>query len=401
MQILLTSPEKELLSLLQAGLFHTGSETIDPSNLDSILKLAWDHAVFPLVYPVLDGEIEEEDRQKWKQYADINLTSNMRVSYAHCDLHHFMTDHHIPYVTLKGCASAAFYPEPLRRPMGDVDFYVDSKDFEMAKQTMIESGYTLLHKDCRHHFEFDKEGIEYELHYDFSGIPEGDTEEKIRGYLSDIVEKSTELNVLDGKIIVPSPFHHGLIMILHFCRHLFVGGIGLRHLCDWAVFAHSIGNEFSAIFEKSFKEVGLWEFARIMTATCQKYLGLPVQMWVGEVQDNIVDGLIADIIHAGNFGNQRTGREAWLTGNINSGGLAQKSVFRQMVKNCFDTAKLHWPLARKCKVISAVGAVYYVIRFLILRVFGKREKLDIKHMMKSAGERRKLYEQFRLFIPEE
>ena len=56
--------------------------------------------------------------------------------------------------------------------------------------------------------------------------------------------------------------------------HMTSESIGLRHLCDWAVFVNSISNnEFVGLFSENLKSFGLWKFAQIMTATSEKYLG--------------------------------------------------------------------------------------------------------------------------------
>jgi len=47
------------------------------------------------------------------------LASNVRVIAAHADLTGMLSG--LPFTTLKGYASARWYPDPALRPMGDVD----------------------------------------------------------------------------------------------------------------------------------------------------------------------------------------------------------------------------------------------------------------------------------------
>ena len=89
------------------------------------------------------------------------------------------------------------------------------------------------------------------MHFQPSGIPQGKAGVKVRKYLSDLLPRSETKQTELGEITVPSTFHHGLIILLHMCHHLTGDGLGLRHLCDWAVFINSIGEEkFLEMFEK-------------------------------------------------------------------------------------------------------------------------------------------------------
>ena len=55
---------------------------------------------------------------------------------------------------------------------------------------------------------------------------------------------------------MPSHFHHGLNLLLHTNQHLLGEGLGLRHLCDWAVFAAGFSDEeFRELFEEKLKAV--------------------------------------------------------------------------------------------------------------------------------------------------
>lgn len=46
-------------------------------------------------------------------------------------------------------------------------------------------------------------------------------------------------------------FHHGLVMLLHLFSHLTGARIGIRHLCDWALFLNSIEEkEFLKLFQE-------------------------------------------------------------------------------------------------------------------------------------------------------
>ena len=81
-----------------------------------------------------------EVRNRWEKDVAAIAFQNYRVTFSHQKLHQLMEDAGIPYVILKGCASAAYYPRPMERLMGDVDFLVRKSDLERAGKILEENG---------------------------------------------------------------------------------------------------------------------------------------------------------------------------------------------------------------------------------------------------------------------
>lgn len=73
------------------------------------------------------AEVPENILKKWRQTVIAAAYNNLRVSWEHNELDRLMKSAKIPYVILKGCASALYYPRPAERVMGDVDFLVKKR----------------------------------------------------------------------------------------------------------------------------------------------------------------------------------------------------------------------------------------------------------------------------------
>ena len=95
--------QSDLLSLLSHMLFHQPTSV---TFTDEIKAEAHAQAVSSLI---------TDDYQA--------IAQNIRVFNAHEKLTEALDD--IPFTTFKGYASARYYPQPIRRPMGDVDFIVE------------------------------------------------------------------------------------------------------------------------------------------------------------------------------------------------------------------------------------------------------------------------------------
>lgn len=318
------------------------------------------------------------------------FANNVRVNKAHADLTDALSG--IPFVTLKGYASASYYPIPEKRAMGDVDFFVAQKDYQQAAERLHSLGYRSL--DARHerHETLEKNGVILELHSEIKGIPNGrdgiavasrEAEKVVRNYLSDVIDSAVRIQTQYGIIVCPDAFHHGLIMLLHLAGHIVNdGGVGLRHLCDWAVYADKID---IGAYEKQLREMGLWTFACLLTATCCRHLGLRAMPWTGDPDTRVLDALIGDVLQSGNFSNKASGRS-----------FAAKMQRESALALIAHMAERSYPFCQKHPWLLPVGIVRYSASFLRARISGRRKWVSLSTL--TDGKRRvELFDAFKLF----
>ncbi len=339
---------------------------------------------------VLTPEILEEARTQTvstlissKEYEI--LASNIRVVYAHARLTELLRD--LPFTTFKGYASASHYPQPTNRQMGDVDIFTDEAHNTIVTKRLINDGYKPANKSHGRHIVFHKNGITLELHNEIKGIPNGqdgirtkavDAESIIRLLMDNLIETAVRVDSQHGTIVVPDDLHHGVIMLLHIAAHMLNdGGVGLRHLCDWAVYVNDVD---LPQYQEIYKSVGLWTFACQLTAVSTLYLGLPKRPWAGEWPESLMNELINEILTAGNFGHKEAGRI----------GLAamKRTSFAEMTKK-------HYPHARNRMLLPFYMAAY-VIRYGWLVILGKRRAIN-PSVFTGEKKRRQLFEKFELF----
>ena len=120
----MTNPQSVLLGLLSRALF--GGETELPeTDWEGVLSEASAQTVIALAHSAIPKDLLSGDEAaRWEQKAVAAVGNSIRVTCQHEALHTWLTESEIPYVVLKGCSSAHYYPEPLLRAMGDVDFLV-------------------------------------------------------------------------------------------------------------------------------------------------------------------------------------------------------------------------------------------------------------------------------------
>lgn len=392
--------QKTVLNLLSSAMFQKPLCADKDVEWKAVFEECKAQSVISLAFSSLPkNEVPQNVYAHWKALVNENLAVNSKISYAHTMLNGLLNQAKIPYVILKGCASAEYYDDPLLRTMGDVDFYVPPAYFEKADKLLLKNGFKSNEIDHEYEKAYTKDDVIFELHNTVNGVPGGKVGIKIRRYFDDVFDKS-ELKHFDlAEYYSPSPFHHGLVMLLHVARHMVTGGIGLRHFCDWAVFVDKVGDDFAQMFENTLKQVGLWRFAQIMTQFCIAYLGLPQQEWASIAEKQLLDQLKDDVFAGGNFGHKDLSRadEAKFITSRKKGGVNNDSNVKQAVLSANEIVRKHWKFADKVPVVYPAGWVFFGGRYAIRAVIGKRDKVKVRVLAKSAKKRKEIYQGLKLF----
>ncbi|MBE6809962.1 MAG: hypothetical protein E7521_02760 [Ruminococcaceae bacterium] len=387
-----------LLDLCAKSLFDKDVTIPDEFDCNELVEESKRQTVFPVAYSFVKDKCDDVDSKTFSQI----IAKNIRVEFAHNEVHRILSDNSIPYVILKGVASASYYKEPMLRMMGDVDVLVRPDDIAKADKLLKSIGFVTaddIYGDDMHIGYKRKDGISCELHRRIGWAPKNSVGDTVNKYLDDIFEKSVEYKMSNGSCIVPCKFHHGLILLLHTATHLTHEGVGLRHLCDWAVFVNDFSNdEFILLFEKPLKEMGLWRFAQLLTLCCVSHLGCDQKEWAGEDDNNLIDSIVFDILNGGNFGTKDTDRynQIKYISDRKEGTTAKKNPILQLCASINEKTKKEFTFVNKSKLFLPIGWLFTVCKYLYLVIVGKRN-LDSMSTIKSAKRRKETYNEFRLF----
>ena len=392
--------EKILLSLLSNALFGAPMEITDDVDWQEVYRESIAQSVAALAFSNLDKSVLPEGVAKaWEEMTYQVMMSNMQVDSDHAKLHQILSSAKIPYVILKGDASAAYYPDPMLRAMGDVDFLIDKQNIGKVDLLLRKNGFEPQPSNHECERAYHKGMSVWELHWDVNGVPGGEVGKKIHEYLSDMIEKAEPSSLTNGEYLSPTPFHHGLVMLLHVARHLVTGGIGLRHLCDWAVFVEKLGDRFPEMVEDKLKNIGLWRFAQLMTQLSVVYLKCPKQSWMGDLEHELLDALKDDLFAAGNFGHKDLNRadEAKFITSRRKGGVNDDSALKQSILSANEIVRKHWKFADKVPIVYPVGWAFFGGRYAVRSLAGKRKKISVNELAKSAKTRKEIYQQMKLY----
>ena len=402
-----------LLQVISAALFNKKAPDVASDQLMPLVDESKAQAVYPLAFSVLDSQLQEkltaeqynECSEEFFRYA-IAGTQNFAE---HSELHELMTANEIPYVAMKGLASARYYPEPNLRSMGDVDFLVAKENVSRAGKLLESIGFAVDHgeEDDGIHIAYTRSPMSiWELHHSVNGIPNNEIGELIRAEMDKAIPTSETTEVDESTCCLPDKLHHGLIMLLHTASHLTSEGVGLRHLCDWVVFVSALSDaEFREIFEKKLKRFGLWRFAQALTLLGIRYLGAPNKVWALEaaesrkLDDATLEGLMNDIISGGNFGTKDMNRyrEIKYISDRSEGTVGKNGLLRQGFKTMNAKVRANHKTLGKHKLLLPAGYLAESGKYIGLLITGKRKSSGTKQMLKEAAERKKIYSLLKLF----
>ncbi len=399
----MTDAQQLLLQILGAQLFGRELPDFDGVDWPALVKEAEQQTVFPLVFSAVESRLPEELVPKCQSKYFMYAGTSIRNAHQHGKVHKLLAGNGIPYVIIKGMASASYYPDPFLRSMGDVDFLIDKSNIPAVTALLKNAGYSTNEKsDHPAHLAFRKGSETIEMHWEPNGLPEGEKGELCRKYLEDIIPTGIGYDTQNEHFIIPDTFHHGLVLLLHTATHIINTGVGLRHLCDWALFAGKTEDaEFRALFEEKLKAVGLWRFAQLLTRVSVRYLGSPEKAWAADNAEDtdgaLLEAMIGDVFDAGNFGRKDSERlnEAKLMTSGKSGTVdgSKGVLFKALTEKAYKAM----PVCKKAKILLPIGWIVAGVKHLKLVRKGRRPKIHVGKMLAGAEKRRNIYTQFKLY----
>ena len=386
--------EDALAALLATALFDKPLDLPKDTDLGAVLDEAERHMVFGVAGEALTAL--PEDALEGERLLDLQdktvtlLRQNAALAAARAALCAHLAKSGIPAVILKGESVAALYPTPDLRVAGDIDCLLHEANIPTVGAYLEKNGYTRADKEGDHHVAYRRGVVVIELHRTVSGLPEGAVGKQLRHLLADTLDTARHITLNGDEIPVPDDLHQALILLLHMQQHMREGGLGLRQVCDWAVFVASLSADLHQDLRDTLREVGLARFAAAVTAAAVRHLGLsPEKNPFGECDAALADALFADFMASGNFGR----------GNADFAGSGIVTLHREEQRSALGTAlsgvaakcRREWPMCEKHPVLLAFFVPFWVIRRLL------RAPVRPVSMLRAAGRRGKLYDQLQLF----
>ena len=284
-----------ICSAVKASLFNISISIPDNIALDEVFTESKKQAIASIVRDGLKNQLSGTLASQWKIDSIQEISYGVQLLDAQNELTTLLDENYINYIILKGSAAAIYYPEPLLRSMGDVDFWVPKEQFISALELLEKHGFVKVEGSDTRHLKLKKYTILFEMHRYFSS-------EERQNAIDRYIENA---ELVRGKIreiefwMLPE-LENGLVILVHLRQHL-DEGLGFRQIFDWMMYVNAnLDDQGWQRFRPYAKELGLERLALAATYLCKKYFGLDVD-WCGN-NDEAAEKLMKNVIQSGNFG---------------------------------------------------------------------------------------------------
>lgn len=205
------------------------------------------------------------------------------------------------------------YERPLWRSCGDVDLFFDAENYERAKGFLSPLAVEVEPEEKRKkHLAMTIDPWLVEQH----GLMPTEISERINAGVervqSDIFAGGGVRVWKNGvaDVLLPSPDNDVIIVFTHFLQHFFVGGVGLRQICDWCrllwTYRESLDRELLA---RRLGEMGIVAEWQAFGAFAVEWLGMPEEAMPfferGRSGSRKARQICRIVLDAGNFGHNK------------------------------------------------------------------------------------------------
>ena len=395
--------EKAALRLIGRALFGHAVTLDRDTDLNAVLREAKDQSMLATVYCSLTEEelsrISPADQQKWRMTFFKFVAKSQQLLYEQANVISLLEKNGTRFALLKGSSCAANYPDPSLRAMGDVDILVAPDEQRAVVELLQADGYSEVVEEDHHcHLTVRKGRVSVEVHREPNGlfINEDDAlRERIDAFFADALDRVQ----MENGYPALSDRHQAVVLILHKLEHFLSGGLGLRQLCDWAMFVQKrMTAELWGELEPLLNSFGLLTFTLMVTRACIDHLGLPAEdaPWAATADKELSDKVMEHIIRSGNFGvkDKAYGEKFFVDSH-------SKSRISSLFKTVGASCRTHWPVCARHPILMPVAPFVVYARYLKLRREGKRDKFRPVQLYQRAGSRQQLYRDLKPFVADQ
>ena len=337
--------------------------------------------------------------RNWRNVVVSTVASNFSLVDTQDQILRAMEEEKIQCAILKGTSVAICYPDPDMRALGDIDLLVKPECQEMAIQVLKRLGYTAPEESFTHpyHVDFYGNGVVVELHYAASTFPENDCGKSAKSIMDGCWDHIIYEVIREHSFPCLGDVHQALSLLMHMERHMTSGCIGLRQLCDWAVFMSTMSVEtYGERIMPTLEQCGLSKFASVLTQVCIRYLGLTVKCaaWFKCEDERIAATMMEEILRAGNINNQNNTDDISNFFVERSGAKSSLVVF---VSKLNAIAKRRYRIAQRFPLTLPVFWIYIPFKYWIRSLGGMRKRKSLLKTVEQTRFRKNLYRELRLY----
>lgn len=280
--------QKAFLELVRAGLWGTEVQLSSYGKIDfsNILQLANEQGVTGLVAAglehVTDVKIQKTDVLQFVgQTIQIERRNKLMNQFV-AELVEKMRDAGICAILVKGQGVAQCYEKPLWRPSGDIDFLLNSENYEKAKMLLLPlSNGNKQEERYSRHLGMNMGKWYVEIHGSLRTGLAASVDKEVDAVQDNVFIGGNVRSWDNGgvPVFLPAPTEDVFFVFTHFIKHFYKEGMTLRQVCDWCRLLWTYRSEINVDWlEPHLRKAGLMNEWNAFALLAVEYLGMPVEM---------------------------------------------------------------------------------------------------------------------------
>lgn len=234
----------EMIALLKDARLNRTSESIK-LDYQKLFDLASQHQISALIYNQIYNfdDFSEDIKQRWKRDALKINAFQTRKTMKILQVYRQFLKQGLKALIVKGLVCRSLYPQPDNRQSNDEDLYVRKEEYETVKDILLKNNFTVISEnDDVTTFIDPVSGLSIELHTALFSL-----ESKAYGNYQRYFDQAFDeciVHRIDGVEVYSLEYtQHLLFLILHFVKHFFHGGVGIRQVVDIVMYSEAYGDK--------------------------------------------------------------------------------------------------------------------------------------------------------------
>lgn len=225
--------------------------TLAPDDWTALLRLAGEQKLLPLVYAAVRGTpgfaaAPEAVRAAARRQTMREAAAQTVHTEAFLRLYQALRADGLAPVVVKGIVCRALYPQPELRPSSDEDLYLTAAEMPRFHAVLLRAGFVLTEPERDYRSAHEARYV----HPDTGLVVEGHwalfpTEYAVYAALNvqlpDLMQRAQDWETGGVTLRVPDACDHLIFLLLHAFKHFISSGVGVRQLCDIALWMRRFG----------------------------------------------------------------------------------------------------------------------------------------------------------------
>ena len=225
--------------------------TLAPDDWTALLRLAGEQKLLPLVYAAVRGTpgfaaVPEAVRAAARRQTMREAAAQTVHTEAFLRLYQALRAEGLAPVVVKGIVCRALYPQPELRPSSDEDLYLTAAEMPRFHAVLLRAGFVLTEPERDYRSAHEARYV----HPDTGLVVEGHwalfpTEYAVYAALNvqlpDLMQRAQDWESGGVTLRVPDACDHLIFLLLHAFKHFISSGVGVRQLCDIALWMRRFG----------------------------------------------------------------------------------------------------------------------------------------------------------------